>query len=78
MGNYLATFTRYVQLARRDMQAGQIAFLLRRGRGLVQKYLDILAESESDKNMAYHLDELLRLGSCGGGEKGAGGGRFNE
>ena len=70
VGNYLATFTRCVQLSRRQMQAGQIAFLLRRGRGLIQKYLDLLAECESDKNMAYHLDELMRLACSGGGEKG--------
>ncbi len=70
VGNYLATFARCVQLARREMQAGQIAFLLRRGRGLIQKYLDVLAACDSDKNMAYHLDELLRLGCAGGGEKG--------
>jgi DNA-binding CsgD family transcriptional regulator len=70
--NYLSTFERCVQLARRRMQVGQIAFLLRRGRGLIGKYLDILAECESDKNMAYHLAELMRLG---GGEKGASGGR---
>jgi len=70
VGNYLATFTRCVQLARRQMQAGQIAFLLRRGRGLIQKYLDVLADCESDKNMTYHLNELLRLAQDGGGEKG--------
>ena len=67
VGNYLATFTRCVQLARRDIQAGQIAFLLRRGRGLVEKYLDLLGQCESDKNMAYHLAELMRLGTCRGG-----------
>ncbi|MCP4663834.1 MAG: DUF1670 domain-containing protein [bacterium] len=71
IGNYLATFSRCAQLARQDMQVGQIAFLLRRGRGLVQSYLDLLAECESDKNMAYHLDEFLRLGSCGAEKKGA-------
>jgi len=70
VGNYLATFARCVQLARRQMQAGQIAFLLRRGRGLIQKYLDLLAKCESEKNMTYHLDELLRLAQAGGGEKG--------
>lgn len=50
--NYLSTFVRCVQLARKEMQPGQIAFLLRRGKALVQRYLDLLAESESDKNMA--------------------------
>lgn len=78
VGNYLATFTRCVQLARRDMQAGQIAFLLRRGRGLVQKYLDLLTESKSDKNMAYHLEELMRLGTCSGGKRDSAGRRSDE
>ena len=64
VNNYLATFVRCVQLKRKDMQTGQIAFLLRRGKALVQQYLDIIAECESDKNMSYHLDELLRLGTC--------------
>jgi DNA-binding CsgD family transcriptional regulator len=74
--NYLSTFERCVQLARRNMQAGQIAFLLRRGTGLIRKYLELLAACEADKNMAYHLDELLRLGCVGsGGEKGRRGGR---
>lgn len=70
VGNYLATFARCAHLAREGMQAGQIAFLLRRGRGLIQRYLDLLSECESDRNMAYHLDEMVRLGTCGGGEKG--------
>lgn len=69
VNNYLATFARCVYLKRKDMQVGQIAFLLRRGKGLVQQYLDIIAECESDKNMSYHLDELLRLGTCSNEEK---------
>lgn len=75
VANYLSTFERCVQLARRSMQAGQIAFLLRRGKGLIRQYLQLLAECETDKNLAYHLDELLRLGCVGGGEKGPRGGR---
>jgi len=75
--NYLSTFERCVQLARREMQPGQIAFLLRRGRGLIQQYLALLAECDTEKNLAYHLDELLRLGRVGGGEKGAGRGHSN-
>jgi len=51
--NYLSTFERCVQLAGRSMQAGQIAFLLRRGKGLIQKYLQLLTECESD------IDEFL-------------------
>ena len=59
------------------MEVGQIAFLLRRGKGLIQKYLQLLTECESDKNLAYHLDELLRLGGVGGEKKGSRGGRSN-
>jgi hypothetical protein len=51
------------------MQVGQIAFLLRRGKALVQQYLNIITECESDKNMSYHLDELIRLGTCSKDEK---------
>jgi len=70
VNNYLATFIRCVHLQRRDMQVGQIAFLLRRGKALVQQYLDIMSECESDKNIAYHLEELLRMGTCSiGGKK---------
>jgi len=76
--NYLSTFERCVQLARRGMQDGQIAFLLRRGKGLIRQYLQLLADCETDKNMAYHLEELLRLGCVGGGEKGVSGGRSDE
>jgi DNA-binding CsgD family transcriptional regulator len=68
VANYLSTFTRCAQLARKGMEVGQIAFLLRRGPSLIRTYLDLLAECRRDRNMAYHLDELLRIGS-GGGEK---------
>jgi len=67
--NYLSTFERCVHLARKDMQIGQIAFLLRRGKGLIRQYLDLLNEYESDKNMSYHLEQLMLLESCSGGEK---------
>ena len=69
VSNYLSTFIRCVQLAHKKMQAGQIAFLLRRGKRLVQQYLDILTECQSDMNTTYHLEELLRLGTCSGGKK---------
>lgn len=69
VANYLSTFARCVQLARKEMQVGQIAFLLRRGKALVRQYLDLLGQCEADKNMTYHLEELMRLGCCGGGEK---------
>lgn len=66
VSNYLSTFERCAVLAERNMQVGQIAFLLRRGRGLIQKYLDLLDQCQSDRNMRYHLDELLRLGQAAG------------
>jgi DNA-binding CsgD family transcriptional regulator len=65
VANYLSTFARCAQLARKEMQVGQIAFLLRRGSSLVRAYLEILSECQHDRAMAYHLDELLRIGSCG-------------
>lgn len=71
ISNYLSTFVRCVHLSHKQMQVGQIAFLLRRGKGLIQQYLNILGECQSDKNMAYHLDELLRLGNSSGGKKAA-------
>jgi hypothetical protein len=72
VNNYLATFIRCVHLQRRDMQVGQIAFLLRRGKALVQQYLDIMSECESEKNMSYHLGELLSMGTCSKGGKKSG------
>ncbi len=69
VANYLSTFTRCAQLATNKMEVGQIAFLLRRGPSLVQAYLDLLAECQRDRNMEYHLNELLRIGSCGGEKK---------
>jgi hypothetical protein len=35
------------------------------GVSLVKAYLTILEQCKRDRNMAYHLDELLRIGSCG-------------
>jgi DNA-binding CsgD family transcriptional regulator len=69
VANYLSTFTRCAQLAAKKLQIGQIAFLLRRGPSLIRAYLDLLRECKRDRNMSYHLKELLRIGSCGGGKK---------
>jgi len=66
VSNYISTFTRCAQLARRDMQSGQIAFLLRRGQSLIRQYLELLEQCEHDKNMSYHLEELLRIGQVVG------------
>jgi hypothetical protein len=71
IANYLSTFARCAHLVRRGLQPGQIAFLLRRGKGLVRQYLDLLHECERDANFAYHLQEILRLGESpeAGGKK---------
>jgi len=63
--NYVSTFTRCAQLAERGLQEGQIAFLLRRGRGLIRSYVELLAECKKDQNLEYHLRELLSLGQVG-------------
>jgi DNA-binding CsgD family transcriptional regulator len=70
VANYLSTFVRCAQLARRGLEAGQIAFLLRRGPALIKSYLDLLADCDKDRNFAYHLEELMRLGTAHRGEKG--------
>lgn len=69
--NYLTTFARCAYLARQGMEAGQIAFLLRRGRRLVEHYLELLEACRNEKVMAYHLDEMLRVaeGDKKGGTK---------
>jgi DNA-binding CsgD family transcriptional regulator len=62
VANYLSTFTRVAQLAARQMQASQIAFLLGRGRSLIDRYLELLTQCEQDKNFKYHLGQLIQLG----------------
>jgi hypothetical protein len=69
VGSYLSTFTRCAQLTAKKLDVAQIAFLLCRGSSLVQAYLDLLTECQRDRNMKYHLDELLRIGSCGSEKK---------
>lgn len=71
VSNYLSTFTRCAQLDREGMQVGQIAFLLRRGRGLIRRYLELLQECRQDKNLSYHLAELLKIGQTAAPKKGA-------
>ena len=70
IANYLGTFARVAQLYREhQMQAGQIAFLLDRGAGLVSKYIDLILECQKDMNYAYHLEEMMRKGHCGDPQK---------
>jgi hypothetical protein len=62
VANYLSTFIRCAQLHQKEMAPSQIAFLLNRSRGLIDSYLDLLAECSKDKTLAYHLEEMLVLG----------------
>lgn len=62
ISNYLGTFVRCAQLSRSGMQVGQISYLLKRSKGLVEKYLELLAQCETDKNKAFHLEEMLGSG----------------
>ena len=65
IANYLSTFARCAYLAAEGCQPGQIAFLLRKGRRLVEQYLQLAAGCAGDANRAYHLEELIRLETQG-------------
>jgi DNA-binding CsgD family transcriptional regulator len=69
VANYISTFTRCAQLLRKKMQVGQIAFLLRRSKKLIEQYQELLRACERDKNLSYHLEELLSIGQGGVGGK---------
>lgn len=63
VANYLSTFMRTAQLHEKQISSSQIAFLLGRSTGLIQSYLHLLAACQNDATLAYHLTELLRLGT---------------
>jgi len=65
VSNYLATFTRCYQLQQQRLQVSQIAFLLGRSPGLVQRYLELISQCRADQTLQYHLNELLRIGAAG-------------
>jgi hypothetical protein len=69
VANYVATFTRVAQLAAQKLQPSQIAFLLRRGRGLIERYLELLKECQENPDYHYQLKELLALGSVSAKKK---------
>jgi hypothetical protein len=69
VANYLSTFTRVVQLAEKKLATAQIAFLLRRGRGLIERYLDLLGECQQNPDYAYQLEQMLQLGSVSAKKK---------
>lgn len=66
VNNYVGTFARCALMHREGLHPGQIAFLLRRSRGLVEKYLGLIRGVEEDPARAYHLREMLLRGQ---GEK---------
>lgn len=65
VSNYLSTFTRCAQLAEQGVGRGQIAYLLRRGESLVQRYLELLEESKQDEELAHQLQSFLQVGVAG-------------
>ena len=69
VANYLSTFTRVAQLAERHIVASQIAFLLGRGRSLIENYLDLLDECRRNQSYDYHFKELLSYGSVSAKKK---------
>jgi hypothetical protein len=75
VANYIATFTRVAQLAAQKLQPSQIAFLLRRGRGLIERYLELLKEGQENPDYHYQLIVLLALGSVSAKKKRAREGR---
>jgi hypothetical protein len=64
VGNYLSTFTRCAQLHAEGMQLGQIAFLLQRGQGLIRRYIDLLLQCRQQRNLEYHLRQVLEVGGA--------------
>lgn len=68
VANYLGTFVRCAQLEQEGLDAGQIAFLLRRGRGLIERYLELVRGCEQQKVWSAQLRRMLELGR-GGREK---------
>jgi hypothetical protein len=65
VANYLSTFTRVAQLSARKIHPSQISFLLGRGRSLIDRYLELIAQCQEDENFKYHLDQLIELGHLG-------------
>jgi hypothetical protein len=68
VSNYLGTFVRCAQLEREGLDAGQIAFLLKRGRGLIERYLELVRGCGQQKVWSAQLRRRLELGR-GGREK---------
>lgn len=63
VSNYLSTFVRCAQLVDKKMQVRQIAFLLRRGPGLIQQYVDLVSECVKDETFTHHLEQMLATAS---------------
>lgn len=62
VSNYLSTFIRCWQLKEKGLNRGQIAFLLHRGEGLIEQYLELAEACWRDETMRYHLEAMLEIG----------------
>jgi hypothetical protein len=70
IANYMGCFIRCVQLHQRGLDNGQIAFLLKRSKGLVDQYTALLESCRGDANKSAHLGELLLADGRGWAEAG--------
>jgi DNA-binding NarL/FixJ family response regulator len=75
VANYLSTFVRVAQLAEKNLSSAQIAFLLGRGPGLIDRYLELLHASRENPDYLYQLEQMLQRGAISGKKKRAKGGR---
>ena len=75
VANYLSTFTRVAQLAEKKLAPAQIAFLLHRGRGLIERYLELLQTCQQNPDYQYQLQQLLVRGAVSAKKKLPQGGR---
>lgn len=70
--NYLATFVQVARLAEQNIEAPEIALLLRRSEKLISQYLELLSQAKLVPAMRYYLDQLLEMGQAKGPKKTSG------
>lgn len=70
VANYLALFTRVLHLRATGFSIPQMAFLLHRGAGLIQRYVDLLTTLEATPTGQQQLDAWQRNGPGSAAEKG--------
>ena len=64
--NYAERGWKVIATARKPKKADTLNELADKYPNVSVEYLDLLDHCQADKNMDYHLDELMRLGTCGG------------